>query len=183
MLQQGLLRLHIKQLLEINKMTHICVHCQAQKFESENSEVCCRKGKVELPLFPRPPEPILQLFTGTDRKSKVFREHARSINNAVCLSSLQVEERRLNGYNPCVVFQGSVKHRLGPIQHEDGEQPRYAQLYVHDPALELTARFENMYIPASTSMADRTLLQEILHDVQDKLHFCLLYTSPSPRDS
>ena len=154
----------------IGTMTHICAHCGALKFQSENSEVCCRKGKVDLPVLPRPPDTILQLFTGTDHKSKVFRQHARSINNAVCLSSLQVNESRLTGYNPCVVFQGQVKHRLGPIQHEDGEQPCYAQLFLHDPGLELTARYDNMYIPASTSAADRTLLQEILHEIQDELH-------------
>jgi hypothetical protein len=63
----------------------------------------------------------------------LFRENSRSFNNALALSSIIVNERKFsNGYNPSVIFEGKVSQLYGPLFPEDGESPRFAQLYVHD---------------------------------------------------
>ena len=91
-------------------------------------------------------------------------------NNAVCLSSLQVKLRTFQGFNPTIVFQGRVQHRAGSLQPLQGEPPRYAQLYVYDPSMESTQRYENMMIPASTSRPQRTLMKVLLETTQQVLH-------------
>ena len=82
----------------------------------------------------------MDLFCGTDVKSRIFKDYARNLNNAVCLSSLKVKEKR-DGYNPSVIFQGKVLHMVGPLSQIPGETPHYAQLYVLDSNMELTQRF------------------------------------------
>ena len=126
-------------------------------------------GKVKLPSFPLPPDEINSLWYDQTSKGKLFRQNARHINNAVCISSIQVNERS-RGFQPTVVFEGRVQHRVGPLQAEDGEIPRFVQLYVHDPSLESAQRFKNMYIPANVSHNHKQQLEGILTSVQQALH-------------
>ena len=102
--------------------------------------------------------------------SRLFKEHSRHLNNAVCLSSLQIRERDPGGFNPSVVFQGRHHLRTGALLPAAGEQPVYAQLYVFDAALESTQRFQNMRIPNSTSNAQKAVLKQILQIVQGVIH-------------
>ena len=154
----------------IGKMDVVCEHCGALKYARETSTTCCSGGKV-LPIpFPRPPEGLMKLWTENDPKSRIFRENSRHINNAVCLSSLKVDERRFRGFAPTVVFQGRVQHRAGSLLPSDGEVARFAQLYVYDPALESSQRFENMVIPSNMSSPQKALLKESLQIAQDEIH-------------
>ena len=68
---------------------------------------------------------------------------------------------------------------------DDGQEPRFAQLYIHDPATENTARFKNMSLPSNLSNKQTIIirntlekLQELLKDVnplvKDLLHVCEL---------
>ena len=125
----------------IGQMNHVCSHCGAKKFLGEPPTTCCLNGQINLLPFPKPPAPILDLFCGSDVKSRIFKDHARNLNNAVCLSSLKVNQKR-QGFTPSVIFQGKVTHIAGPLGHIDGEIPHYAQLYVLDSSMELTQRFE-----------------------------------------
>ncbi len=89
-------------------MEHECEYCGALKFKKENSRMCCLQGKVKLPFFPEPPEILKKLWLGEGKESEVFRNNARVLNNAICLSSVQVTEKKLPGYRPYVIFQGRV---------------------------------------------------------------------------
>ena len=80
----------------IGNMNHECEHCGALKFKKETASVCCCNGKVVLEPFPLPPEEINTLWHAKTAEGRLFREHARSIDNAVCLSSLQVKEPTFN---------------------------------------------------------------------------------------
>ena len=154
---------------KIGSMTHICEHCGALKFERESSGSCCSNGKVSLQQFPKPPQDIQDLWLGNSSEAKLFRNNARHINNAVCLASLQVNERRLGGYNPSVIFQGKVHQRVGPLLPENGEPPRFAQLYVNDPASEETCRYRNIVLPSSVSRSEREKIGVLLDTVQREL--------------
>ena len=154
----------------IGEMDVECGYCGALKFRKETPTTCCSGGKVRPEPFPRPPEAIMELWMGNDGRSRLFRAHARQLNNAVCLSSLQVNERNLGGFTPSVVFQGRVHHRAGALLPADGEVPKYAQLYVYDAASECDQRFLNMKIPGTTSNAQKNILKELLQVVQDTLH-------------
>ena len=123
----------------IGEMNDVCGHCGALKFKRETGSVCCLNGKIGLPAYPKPPAPIMDLLLGQDAKSRIFRQHARLFNNAVCLSSISVKER-VQGYTPTVIFMGKVTHLAGSIAHQEGEKPVFCQLYVLDESLETTVR-------------------------------------------
>ena len=119
-----------------------------------------------LTRFPNPPEFIQKLLTDDNVESKLFRENARSFNNALALSSIQVNEKRFsNGYTPSVIFEGKVTQYCGPILPDEGQEPRFAQLYVVDPATEHTSRYKNM----SLSKKQATIIRQTLHQLQDLL--------------
>ena len=151
----------------IGLMNVKCDHCRALKYLKETPAFCCGNGKVVLSPYPRPPQELMDLWLGDESKARLFREHAKSINNAVCLSSIQVRQRQFDGFNPSVIFQGKVKHRAGPLIPDDGEVPRFAQLYVHDPSMETSQRFHNMVLPSNLSALKKETLKVLLNSVQE----------------
>ena len=82
----------------------------------------------------------------------------------------QVKERRFSGFNPNVIFQGKVRHRASALLPADGETPRFVQLYVFDPSLESTQRYENMVLPRSATMSQKIKLKDILNVIQEVMH-------------
>ena len=168
----------------IGSMSSVCIYCNARKWKSETPSLCCNKGKVVLDSFPPPPELIKKLLTTDTVEARLFRENIRSFNNALALSSIKVTERKFkNGYNPSVIFEGKVSQMFGPLQPDDGSEPKFAQLYVHDPATEHTMRIKNMCLPShlnlkQTGLITNTLknLQQLMKEinpfVKDLLHVC-----------
>ena len=141
--------------------------CDADK----NDFGCCAHGKVHLPIFPDPPVLLHNLWFSNSPEACLFRRHCRSINNAVCLTSIKVKERKFrSGFNPSVIFESKVLQFCGPLQADVGERPVFAQLYVHDSNLETNQRFANMSVPASLSQHKKQLLKGVLQTVQDILH-------------
>ena len=168
----------------IKKMDNICQYCKARKWEKETASVCCNEGKVSLNIFPPPPKLIRDLLTGKTVEARLFRENTRSFNNSLALSSVIVHERKFsNGYNPSVIFEGKVSQMYGPLLAENGEEPKFAQLYILDPSTQHTTRIKNMSLPASLSKEQvriitqtmqklQTLLREVNPFVKDFLHIC-----------
>ena len=144
----------------IGKMDTICQYCRALKFKKETGSTCCSNGKVHLDPLPQPPEQINKLWHDDTPEGRLFRQHARSINNAVCLTSIKGKTRNFGGgYAPSIVYEGKVTYRVGPLQAMEGEKPCFAQLYVHDPSLETGLRLSGMTIPAGTSEKQKKILQ------------------------
>ena len=154
----------------IGKMEVVCNFCGALKFEKETGSTCCSNGKVYLDPLPQPPEQIRKLWHDNTPEGRLFRHHARSINNAVCLTSIKGKQKRFGGGASNVVYEGKVNYLVGPLQAADGERPCFAQLYVHDPSLETGLRLSGMTIPAGTSDRQKKILQQVLVKVQDDLH-------------
>ena len=169
---------------KLGSMNVICDHCKARKWKSETASLCCNGGKIKLDLFPDPPQIIKNLLTTNSPEANLFKENTRSFNNALALSSVRVNEKRFkNGYSPSVIFEGKVTQMCGPLLPEEGETPRFAQLYVHDPATEHTTRVQNMCLPKHLSKRQtniitntmgnlQTLLKEVNPFVKDLLHIC-----------
>ena len=89
----------VKDLLDsddnIGRMKFECQHCFAHKFKKETPSTCCNNGKVLLDPFPQPPEELNNLWHANTPEARVFRENARSINNALCMASIKVNLRVL----------------------------------------------------------------------------------------
>ena len=154
----------------IGKMDVVCSECGAFKFKRESPGFCCSSGKIKTAVFPKPPGGLSELWKSNDAPGKLLKKYSREINNAVALSSIKVTEKRFGGFTPTVIFQGQVKHRAGSLLPADGEIPRFSQVYCLDARLENTQRFENMYIPPSTSKADKDGLKKLLPKVTNILH-------------
>ena len=155
----------------IGNMEIVCNNCGAFKFRKETGSTCCSNGKVYLDPLPEPPEQIRKLWHEDTPEGRLFRQHARSINNAVCLTSIKGKQKTFGGgFAPNVVYEGKVNYLVGPLQAVEGERPCFAQLYVHDPNLETGLRLSGMTIPAGTSERQKKILQQVLVKVQDDLH-------------
>ena len=167
-------QLHVPELKDsldsIGEMVFECGHCGALKFKKETSSLCCLNGKVVLPQFPDPPQELRKLWFEEIPEAKVFLNHTRVINNAVCLSSLAVREKTFDRFSPSVIFQGRVVQQMGSLQVEPGAQPCFAQLYVLDSNLETTIRFANMTLPAGMSQIQKNQLKKMLVTVQQVMH-------------
>ena len=155
----------------IGNMDIVCDNCGALKFRKETGSTCCSNGKVYLDPLPQPPDQIRKLWHEDTPEGRLFRQHARPINNAVCLTSIKGKQKTFGGgFAPNVVYEGKVNYLVGPLQAMDGEKPCFAQLYVHDPSLETGLRLSGMTIPAGTSERQKKILQQVLVKVQDVLH-------------
>ena len=154
--------------------SNCCEYCKAKKWKNEPPTVCCSKGKVQLPLFPDPPKMITNLLKADTVEGKLFRQNTRTFNNALALSSLQVQVRSFaGGYTPCIVFEGKVCQRIGPLLPDEGNDPKFAQLYVHDPATEKTVRIRNMNLPQSLNKKEI----EMMENVEGSKPFCKRYNA------
>ena len=132
--------------------------------------MCCVGGKVTLPSLKKPAPNLLGLLFKDDFNSRTFRKYIRSFNNALCLSSLKFNERSFrNNYKPSVVIEGRVHQFFGPLQQKEQETPKFAQLWVHDPAMETTSRIANMSLPGNISEAEEAAVTAIIEALQDEL--------------
>ena len=112
---------------------------------------------------------FLLLWFEDNIKAHVFRKNSRVFNNGLCFSSIKVKEKRFTRFTPSVILQGKLYHLMGPLQAEEGETPVFAQLYVHDPALETTQRLANMSLPTNLTRAEKEVVPIILEELQDWL--------------
>lgn len=71
----------------IGAMTVICPHCDAVKFSGETAGMCCANGKVRLPAFQSPPDPLHSLVSGTSPMSKHFLSRISEYNSAFQMTS------------------------------------------------------------------------------------------------
>ena len=163
---EGSFRVNVNNL---DKMTNICQFCQAVRFKKETGGVCCLKGKVRLARFSAPPMVFLELWFKDNLKANVFRNNSRAFNNGLCFSSIKVKEKRFARYTPSIILQGKLYHLIGSLQATEGETPVFAQLYVHDPALQTTQRLANMHMPTNMTRAEKEVVPVILVELQEWL--------------
>ena len=154
---------------KIGKMENICTSCLAKKWISESNTTCCNNGKVSLQAFPDPPPLLKHLWTANTPEGRLFRENSRSFNNGLALASLKVNERKFHGssYAPSVVFEGKVQIIQGPVLAENNEQPKFAQIYIHDPSTQHTLRVNNMNLPAHLSKKQISSITKTMKKLQD----------------
>ena len=112
----------------------------------ERGSICCQCGKVRLDKLPEPTPILKQLLEDKDPRSKVFKKHIVPLNNALCLASLKVKHKNppTGNFKPQVVIQGKAYYYIGPLEVEEGEDPKFAALYVYDPQLQDAARINNL---------------------------------------
>ena len=152
-----------------------CSDCGALHWKSEklvnSSQIhpkfgtCCLSGKIKIDKLHNPPPELLHLLSGEDAISKQFRDHIRSYNNALAMTSLGCNQVHAvnQGHGPYVFkVQGRVYHQSGSLIPRPGVTPIYAQLYIYDPQEALELRMNHR--------ANTGLIRETMQTLQDMLY-------------
>ena len=133
--------------------SRICSHCKAQMWHEERVNkcvtkgtplfsICCRRGDVKLP----PPEPtpsfLLDLYRDEVRGSK-FQRSIRLYNAMFAFTSSggNVDHSIKRGKGPYIYrLNGQNHHVFGSLIPDDGDTPKFYQLYIYDTANEVNNR-------------------------------------------
>ncbi|EGG02086.1 uncharacterized protein MELLADRAFT_66624 [Melampsora larici-populina 98AG31] len=125
-----------------------CQYCFAYRWSEErtkahqksNSRIfqnCCKKGDVTLPLayFEEAllPQPLMDLYTGTDTVAQEFQTNIATYNNLVSFASLGAKiDNSVNGQKGTYTFRinGQLNHNIGSLLPVDGEEAAFAQIFI-----------------------------------------------------
>lgn len=104
----------------------------------------CKGAQVYIPPFKDPPAYLRELlhFNGTSRAKKFLR-NIRQYNCMFAFTSMGAKiDHSLDSTRGPKIFKisGQVSHRLGSLFPKGSDTPKFAELYIHDPANEITHR-------------------------------------------
>jgi hypothetical protein len=117
--------------------------------------LCCQNGKVKLPTLKEPSAYLLKLLRKQHgKRSKNYIQNIRLYNSMFAFTSIggKVDKEVNKGSGPYVFkMNGLNYHRIGTLlPTEEGDKPRWAQLYIYDTENEVKNRIE-----ASTTSMDK----------------------------
>jgi hypothetical protein len=158
----------------LGNMTHKCSECGAMMWLDERINksarlpkfsTCCANGKVILPFLQELPPPLNTLLTGTDPRSRTFRQNIRMYNSALSFTSIGAKiDQQITGTGGVYTFRihGEMYHRIGSLLPDSETQPQFAQIYIYDTDHEIQNRSNIMPGLDPTILAE---LQQMLHDI------------------
>ncbi|KAM0897001.1 hypothetical protein ACQ4PT_022845 [Festuca glaucescens] len=147
------------------KPTCKCQRCRAIFWYEERTRsagksnptfgLCCQNGKVKLPTLKEPSAYLLKLLRKQHgKRSKNYVQNIRLYNSMFAFTSIggKVDKEVNKGSGPYVFkMNGLNYHRIGTLlPTEEGDKPRWAQLYIYDTENEVKNRIE-----ASTTSMDK----------------------------
>ncbi len=116
----------------------VCSHCKALRWADEREGFCCEKGTISLPKIKEAPQELVELL----EKQEVL-DNMRAYNNCLALASIGCEEKLVPGFSPTFTIQGKVFHTIGCLKPEEGESPKFAQLYFYDTENDVKNRLQH----------------------------------------
>lgn len=105
--------------------------------------LCCYSGKIRIPIIKEPPQAIQNLLFFYHPHGKHFRENIRSFNSMFSFTSMggKIDKSLNNGSAPPVFrLCGQNYHRIGSLMPDEGDTPKFAQLYIYDTQNEISNR-------------------------------------------
>ncbi|XP_022032445.1 uncharacterized protein LOC110933536 [Helianthus annuus] len=123
----------------------VCSKCDAMLWEDEmlkgnkkrkktSYSLCCSNGDVELPPPPTPPPLLRHLYKSHTSQCHNFMNNIRAYNMMFSFTSLggKVDKSYQIGKGPYVFrLHGQNYHRMGSLLPDDGEEPKFSQLYIY----------------------------------------------------
>ncbi|XP_071726453.1 uncharacterized protein [Rutidosis leptorrhynchoides] len=125
----------------------VCSFCGAmfwydERLKTSSSAIrfnrCCEGGRVDLPREEEPPAIIVQLLS-----NKIYVDNIRAYNQMFSMASYgaQIDDTINSGRGPYVFkISGQVYHWIGSLCPEEGNPPRFLQLYIYDTVIEVRNR-------------------------------------------
>src|SRR5713101_982007 len=123
--------------------------------------MCCLQGQVQLPPLAHPLPTLTTLFKGSTPLAKRFRKSICQFNFAFAFTSVaaKVNDAVISGSGPYAFkLHGSLHHQMGALLPPPGNQPCYAQLYILDTDMALSARMGNNPNLDPSTMSDHHML-------------------------
>ena len=156
--------------------TCICQHCHAlmwhgEKLQSSSSTQpsfgqCCKQGKIILPPFKEPPPYLTSLLTrGGGEISANYRKNIRSYNSMFAFTSMGgTLDKKINKGRGPYVFQlnGQNRHQIGTLLPEEGNKPRFQQLYIYATKNEIQNRMEASRSGKRDALLDEKIVSGLL---------------------
>jgi hypothetical protein len=105
--------------------------------------LCCSKGEIEIVPYSRLPEPLYDLYHGSNKRSRYFLNNIRSFNSMFAFTSIggKIDVSANKGSAPPVfVMNGENYHQIGSLLPLPGKPPKFAQLYIYDTDNEISNR-------------------------------------------
>ena len=129
--------------------------------------LCCSDGKID--IEEEEPSPaakfILDLLSSESDYGRVFRKHARKINNAFSLASFGATEETYRLYNPSYKVQGKTYVQIGALlPGDEQETPSFSQIYIYDADDDIQrveVRMGYLKLGAYVSQNDRQILRDL----------------------
>jgi hypothetical protein len=158
----------------LGNMTYKCSECEAMMWLDERVtksvrlpvfSTCCAKGKVKLPPLQELPSSLNMLLTGTDLRSRTFRQNIRMYNSALSFTSIGAKiDQQVTGTSGIYTFRihGEMYHRIGSLLPNSETQPQFAQIYIYDTDHEIQNRLNIMPNLDLNILAE---LQQMLHNI------------------
>jgi hypothetical protein len=100
--------------------------------------------------------------------SRAFRLNIRRYNNVLSMTSLGTKEMSFppgDGGVYSFRIKGALYHEHGPMVASQGKEPKFAQIYIHDPD-DMDRQLENRM----NIFGDGSLDEQVLRTLQDLLH-------------
>ncbi|GAU39042.1 hypothetical protein TSUD_59980 [Trifolium subterraneum] len=170
-----------QEYLDVGDMSVLCHKCLALVWRTEQAEndidtglpqssLCCMKGKITIPLMIEPPFLIRNLFSGGDPRSSHFITNVRSYNNMFSFTSLggNIDTGQDEGPGPPhFIISGQNYHRIGSLIPNEGDRPKFAQLYIYDTQNEISNRLSHFSNQSAENQLDASLVGDLLKVMDD----------------
>ncbi|XP_074365247.1 uncharacterized protein LOC141706372 [Apium graveolens] len=141
--------------MDLGPPSKICGKCKARMWNEERNNksnknspptfsICCKNGQVEL-TKERPPPPFLYYLLSGGEKIAHFLKNIRTYNSLFQFTSLggKIDRKINNGGGPyCFKLNGQKYHLIGSLKPNEGQSPKFAQLYVYDTDNEIQNRMD-----------------------------------------
>ena len=164
--------------LSIPKMSMVCSDCGALMFPFElhrkkpNGEytfsLCCNYGCVNLPSFKDPPDILQDLLISDSHEAKTFRQSIRAYNSMLSMASRNITGKETDFGNsrgpPVFKVSGSMYHLSPNVLPEQGQEPKFAQIYVYDREQQIDSRLKSIKHPKPVDRNTLGTLQDMLED-------------------
>ncbi|KAF1879729.1 hypothetical protein Lal_00039741 [Lupinus albus] len=113
----------------------LCTWCNARLFHHETENMCCLRAKVWLQRI-NAPQQLLHLIVDYSNEGRHFRQHIRGYNHIFAFTSLGVHLDNTLAATGRGIYtfraQGSIYHNIGGLHPNEGDRPRFMQLYIYD---------------------------------------------------
>ena len=138
--------------LDLGRMNQVCIHCGSKFWMNEKDQrstyisptftICCAGGKVNLPSLLEPPPYLIELYTSSGSVANSFRKNIRGYNSLLACTSFganvndEFQGRGVSNFS----IHGQVYHLIGQLLPEEGQIPKFAQLYIYNTENEIRNR-------------------------------------------